>query len=144
MSNADRRKEQKARKERLIRKKQVQAQERQEGQRDKLFALVWDELRDKVNSGAARFGLCSIPQFQVFLAAMWTTDGIKVTSYNSKQEASLTMLADAGMQHASPDEWMEFMTAHMDKVVEVEDGQLAMTMIPWKPGERPLSPKPGN
>ena len=137
MSSADRRKSSKAKKERELSKKRAQAHDRLQGLQDQAFEFVRGNLREKVTSGVARVALCTVPRFQTILAAMWTKEGVHMGTYQSKDKVALSILAKEVTQQVGLAECAEFIAAHVDKVFDMGDGELALSIIPWKAGEGP-------
>jgi len=138
MGTADRRKDRKAKKARLQAKKWDRLRERQEVVKGEVVQGTKDTLQEIVRSGQARIAVSSIPALDLIVAAMWDQNGVQVQTYDVRLPAAMTALTMAAeRQSIGTEEWLVFMTAHMEAVVEAGENEVPISLVQWKPGEGP-------
>jgi hypothetical protein len=96
MSSRERRKQRKARKDRLQVKKQAQHFDPWREEQSRYLAEVGPSLRDLVTSCKLRIAVTTTIQLPTLLAAMWEHDGVQVRAYDVGDLTSLQALAAAG------------------------------------------------
>jgi hypothetical protein len=127
MSSPDRRRQLKAKKERLQVKKQAQHNERWRDMQSKIVTEVSKGLRDTVNSGGVRIAVATTLKFRTLVAAMWRRDGVQVRAYDISDLASMTALATAAEEHVSREAWAHFIEGHLKTAVDINDDQYALS-----------------
>jgi hypothetical protein len=138
MGTADRRKDRKAKRARLQAKKWDRLRERQQVVQVEVVQEMKATLLEIVRSGRARVAVSSIPALNLIVAAMWEQHGSLVQAYDMSIPAAMNALCMAvARQSIGAEEWMEFMTTHMEAVDEADDGEVPISLVQWKIGEGP-------
>jgi hypothetical protein len=137
MSSPDRRKQQKAKKERLQAKKQKLDNERWRDVQSKVIAGVSTGLRDSVMSGKLCIAVATTLKFRTLVAALWRHEGVHVRAYDISDLADMEALAMAAEEHVSRRQWTHFIEGHLKTAIDIEDDQYALSGIKWPPGEGP-------
>jgi hypothetical protein len=138
MSSKERRKERKAKKERLQAKKQARLSERQPRRGDLGRAQAEESLTAMVTAGRARIALTSLDGLGQLMAVMWQPEGVQVHVCDMDDQAGmLAMAAAAKLQQVDADEWHAFINGHMQASIGTGGRETQISLVEWKPGERP-------
>jgi hypothetical protein len=153
MSSPERRKQRKAQKERLQAKKQARLGPRfpqvptpgQMKTRAPATGLVnaQETLTELVTSGRARIALTALDDLRQLMAVMWQPKGVQIHICGvDDHPGMLAMAAAAKEQQVSDDEWFTFINGHMHAAVVAGGRHTEISLIEWKPGERPTTIAP--
>jgi hypothetical protein len=130
----DRRKLRKAKKARLLVKKQANLHEKHYA-KDALVGFTEQVLRI-VQDREARIAVTTTPD-SLLVVAMWESHGVDVHLARSNDPLALAELAVKARNHVRDEEWSAFLADHALAVRSAHGDASAVSMIEWKPGEGP-------
>jgi hypothetical protein len=143
MSDADKRKQRKAQKERQLAKKQGRLLLRQQELRGLALQRTMDTIREEVSAGQVLMAVTSLPDREILVVAIWEPTGVVAHSYEVANPAAMSAFTMEANRHGiETEELAIFLSGHAQAMSEAGTGEIPVSLMKWRPGEGPATVRP--